>query len=322
MKRLSYALLLAALLLLAVALHRRQSTINQATFFAFNTVVNVQAVCPPGDWEDLRAATERVLRELAVSFARGGSASRFVPTLADPRLEHHLPELFGFCDALNRASGGAFDPTVIPLLDVWGLWGDTLATHPPAPAAIAAVLSRVGWSRHVRQLDMGIKLDTGTEVYFGAVAEGFALDRLVVRWRERGVTAGVIDIGGDVAVIGGHPSGRGWRIGIQDPAVPDRLFAELKLRDCFISTAGDYERGFTFEGVRYHHILDPRTGYPARGWHSATVIAKTGIVADALDTTLMVMGRADALRDSYAYQALLLGDNGRMDKWQWPGAEP
>lgn len=326
MKRLLAALLLVALAAVFLLRQRQQPVLQQATVFAFGTTATLQGVCPPADWDNLRARSVQLLTELEREFARGGDgfagALHALPRPVLP-LRGSWPDIIRFADALYRHSGGAYDPTVIPLLDLYGLWGDTLATMPPDPRTVRALLPRVNWGRHVHLTGSDVTIDTGSEAFFGSLAEGFALEQLVTLWRATGITDGIIELGGDVAVLGRHPSGRAWKIGVQDPLLADRLFSEKEVaprhgETLFVATSGDYERGYEYDGVRYHHIIDPRTGIPARsGWHSATVIAPRGMVADALATTLVVLGRPDALADTYGYRALLVGAAGRTATHAW-----
>jgi thiamine biosynthesis lipoprotein len=131
---------------------------------------------------------------------------------------------------------------------------------------------------------------TGMQIDVGGIAKGFAADQAVEAMRASGATAGVVALSGDIKTFGRMPDGQAFLFGLQHPRKEDELIGSIELRDEAVSTAGDYERYFERDGVRYHHILDPKTLEPARECQSVTVIAKEGIMADGLDTGIFVMG--------------------------------
>jgi thiamine biosynthesis lipoprotein len=147
----------------------------------------------------------------------------------------------------------------------------------------------------------------------GGIAGGYAVDRAAGVLAERGFSDFLFDGSGDILVRGTH-SGRPWRLGIQDPRGPHgKLIGSVPVQDEALVTSGDYERFKIVEGVRYHHIIDPRTGYPARGTISVTVIAKTTEQADALATAMFILGAEKALKLAVAEQVdvLLIDEQGR-----------
>jgi thiamine biosynthesis lipoprotein len=121
-------------------------------------------------------------------------------------------------------------------------------------------------------------------------SQGYAADQAVFAMKKAGAAAGVIALSGDIKTFGRLPGGKPFPVGIQHPRDERAVIAEIDLQDEAISTAGDYERYFEKDGIRYHHILNPKTLQPARGCQSVTVIAKDGIWADGLDTGIFVMG--------------------------------
>jgi thiamine biosynthesis lipoprotein len=130
----------------------------------------------------------------------------------------------------------------------------------------------------------------GMSIHLGGIGKGYAIDRGATILRRRGVRDFMIQSGGDI-YVGGMKDGRPWRLGIQDPRGPaNHTFAELDLSDGTFSTSGDYERFFMRDGRRYHHILDPANGEPARGSRSVTIVANDALVADGLSTGVFIMG--------------------------------
>ncbi len=130
----------------------------------------------------------------------------------------------------------------------------------------------------------------GMRIDVGGIGKGFAADWAVEAMRGAGATAGVVALSGDIKTFGRMPDGERFLFGLQHPRKKEAIFGRLELEDEAVSTAGDYQQFFSQEGVRYHHILDPRTLKPARGCQSVTVVAAEGVMADGLDTGIFVMG--------------------------------
>jgi thiamine biosynthesis lipoprotein len=190
-----------------------------------------------------------------------------------------------------RRSGGAFDPTVGPLMHAWGFFQHEPARPAPGAAADAAALvdhTRVELDpagSRARLRTAGMRLD------LGALAKGYALDLALAAMDAAGATSAMVDLGGNVAVRGPGPADDGrWTLGIRHPRVDGRLAGTLRVAGGSVATSGDYEQMFEHEGVRYSHLMDPRLGEPARGVVSVTVAAPDGMSADALSTLLFVLG--------------------------------
>ena len=211
------------------------------------------------------------------------------------------PELFRLlsaCVEYSRESEGAFDITVGPLMKVWGFYKDT--GHLPHRAQVAAALTKVGY-RHIR-LDAAaqtVSFDRpGVELDPGGIGKGYAVDRMVDVLRQKGVMIALV--AGSLSSIygmGAPPTEpRGWRVAIKDPRHPDRTIAEVFLKDMSLSTSGSYEKFFRAEGRIYAHIMDPRTGYPAQGASSVSVVAPRTIDSEAWAKPYFVNGRQWAVR--------------------------
>jgi len=189
--------------------------------------------------------------------------------------------------AIAEESGGAFDLGLGRLVALWGFAEGTPKV--PSEAEIAAALDGVGpgdvtlvnGTVHKSQPDLQLDL--------GAIAKGYAVDRAAVVLQKAGIESATINAGGDIRLLGDR-DGQPWRIGIQHPRQADAVLATLQLGDVAVVTSGDYERGFSRDGIRYHHLLDPRTGQPARGCQSVTVVAPSAMQADALATAAFVLG--------------------------------
>ncbi|WP_341886884.1 FAD:protein FMN transferase [Variovorax sp. YR752] len=195
-------------------------------------------------------------------------------------------DLLDFAARLHDASGGLFDITTGVLRRVW----DFRAGRLPLPDALAAQLARVGW-RHVRWERPAVELTLGgMELDFGGFGKEYAADRAGTLLLEHGVPGGLVNLGGDIRVIGPHPDGNPWSLGIAHPREPGAVIATITLHSGGLATSGDYERFFEFEGRRYCHILDPRSGWPVQHWRSVSVVAPACLAAGALSTIAMLSG--------------------------------
>lgn len=217
----------------------------------------------------------------AVNAAAGGDAVEVDPATF---------EVFGKALEVCELSGGAFDVTVGGLVALWS--EARKAGRPPSDEAISAAMERVSSKRLV--LDAAGALVTvsgdGVSVDLGAIAKGFVAQRAAEVLRERGITSGFVDAGGDIVFIGGRHTGQPWRVGVADPRDNDKLADRLFVRDCAVVTSGNYRRYWAADGRRYSHIIDARTGRAAEGPDSVTVISEDGAAADAWATALSVLG--------------------------------
>ena len=188
-------------------------------------------------------------------------------------------------------TGGKFDVTFGALSDVWKFDHDQ-DDRIPTRAEIAARLPLVDYRAIALDEAAGTAelKRAGVRVHLGGVGKGYAVDRAVAILRSRGLTDFMVQSGGDL-YVGGHKGNLPWRLGVRDPrGTADKIFATLELSDATFSTSGDYERFFIQDGVRYHHLLDPDSGQPARGARSVTIVAQTSVVADVLSTGVFVAG--------------------------------
>ncbi|MBZ5726762.1 MAG: FAD:protein FMN transferase [Acidobacteriia bacterium] len=206
------------------------------------------------------------------------------------------PELFGLlaaCLEYSRQSEGAFDITVGPLMKVWGFF--KAEGHLPHRAEVMAALARVGY-RHIH-LDAGANTvwfdRPGVEMDPGGIGKGYAVDRMVDVLRQNGCKIALVAASGSsIYGMGAPPTDpRGWPVDIRDPWDRDKRAAEVFLKDSSMSTSGSYEKFFRAEGRVYSHIMDPRTGYPARGSVSVSVIAPRTIDSEAWAKPYFVNGR-------------------------------
>ncbi len=195
---------------------------------------------------------------------------------------------------LSQRSGGLFNPAIGNLIRLWGFQNDDLPKGPPpTPAQIAAVLAQQPRMNDLRVYGVEIESSNPNVILdFGGIAQGYAADVLIEGFKLAGIRNAIVNISGDVRVIGAH-GGQPWRIGIRNPRGAGVLASLQMNSDESVVTSGDYERFYMYEGKRYHHILDPRSGLPSQGAVSATVIDAETTFADAAATALMVAGVKD-----------------------------
>lgn len=190
---------------------------------------------------------------------------------------------------LSNLTKGAFDPSLFNLIDLWGFDSDKYRV--PDNYDIEKTLKTIGYKNIIIDGNL-IKLKNGISLNFGAIAKGRIIGEISNYLKNNGIKDYLINGGGDLVVSGKFEGKRLWRIAISDPFEKNKLTGVIELTDCSIVTSGDYERNFIGDdGKLYHHILDPKTGYPANnGVHSVTVITDEPGKADALATALFVMG--------------------------------
>ena len=192
---------------------------------------------------------------------------------------------------ISRRSGGVFDITVGAFKGLWKFDEDMDGTL-PAPAEVAARRKLVAWRDVLLdRKQRTVKLRRpGMAITLGGIAKGYAVDRCAELLRKAGFVDFIFQAGGDLYVSGKKDT-QPWVVGIRDPrGARDAMFAVAPIEDHAFSTSGDYERGFVKDGVRYHHILDPRTAFPAKASRSVTVLAKDAFTADAWSKVLFILG--------------------------------
>lgn len=190
---------------------------------------------------------------------------------------------------IARQTDGGFNIAIGPAVEVWSV---TELQHVPTDAELDAIHPLVDLSQvRLNEVEQTVLLTKpGMRVDVGGIGKGYAADLAVRVMQDAGAVAGVVALSGDIVTFGRLPGGAKFPFGIRHPRKDEALLAVIELQDEAISTAGDYERFFERDGVRYHHILDPTTLKPARACRSVTVVAREGTMADGLDTGIFVMG--------------------------------
>jgi thiamine biosynthesis lipoprotein len=210
-------------------------------------------------------------------------------TVAVPR---ELVEIIQRAIDYGHLTRGTFDITWRGMGDLWSF---DESFRPPSPDRIAQALDKVGFERIVVDGTRVGLSDPEMAIGLGGIAKGYAIDRAAQVLRERGFANFLLNGGGDIFAAG-RRGNREWMVGVRDPrGGPADIVARVRLEGAAIVTSGDYERYTVVDGVRYHHIMDPRTGRPARLCRSVTIVAQTVEEADVLATALFVLGPVDGL---------------------------
>ena len=189
----------------------------------------------------------------------------------------------------SQITRGAFDITIGVIQDLWNF--DNEEGQIPSSGTLLPLLSLVGFKNialkenfHVRLKKKGMKLD------LGAIAKGYAVNRGIEILRNNHINNAILNGGGDLKCIGEKKQGSPWEIGVRHPRDPSSIIATLKGNNQAIATSGDYQNYFVKNKVRYHHLLNPETGWPAKGTQSATIISNNAMLADAMATAVFIMG--------------------------------
>ncbi|WP_082929156.1 FAD:protein FMN transferase [Rhizobium aegyptiacum] len=244
---------------------------------------------------ELRAVLERVDATLS-TYRTDSEVSRFnraAPTEWVP-ISTNTSTVVAAAMEMARLTEGAFDPTVGPLVDLWGFGPAGPSARVPDAAAVAAKRRQIGYAALEGRQDPPAlrKRREGLRIDFSGIAEGFAVDEMAHALDRIAVSDFLLELGGEVRCRGSNPAGRPWTIAIQTPslaAAPPR--GHVALTSAAIATSGDYRKFFIVDGRRYSHVIDPRTGRPVdHGLASVTVIGGSAMQSDALSTAIFVMG--------------------------------
>ena len=289
-------------------------------FFAMDTYMSVDVSSEKSESaaEDMAVKIEQRVNQLDAALSRTQQAGDLYklnhangqPTEVSDDTYTALEKALEYAEMTN----GAFDPTMAPLTDLWGIGTDNARV--PAQSEIDEALTHVGYQNVKLLGNNQVQLLNGAQVDLGGIGKGYASQQIADIFRAYDVTSAVVSLGGNVYVCGSKPDGSAWNVGVQDPAASGYA-AIVALTDCFAVTSGGYQRYFeAADGTVYQHILDPRTGRPADSdLLSVTVISGDGTAADAYSTALYVMGEQEAVsfwRAHGGFELILITADGRL----------
>ncbi len=277
-------------------------TLRFLRWSALGTKCEVQYVCA-----DIGAAKSFEAAVVAWVAAFEAKYSRFRPDSLVSRInaaagrdwveiDDETEQFLDLCDSLHFMTQGLLDVTALPLMRLW----DYKAAVPriPAAAEIAGARRLVGWKKVERAKGRVRLPEAGMAIDFGGWGKEYAVDAVAGIARVHRITCALVDFGHDIHTIGRAPGKPGWHIGLEDPTRPGvACWGSIALANRSVASSGDYLRGFTVGGVRYGHIVDPRTGYPvAHGARQVTVIAPTCLQAGILSTTAFILQPQEGIR--------------------------
>lgn len=205
------------------------------------------------------------------------------------RVQPEVYNLLILCDSITKSTDGCFDVTIGNLLNIWGF--HTENPHLPTALAIDSGLKVSGWNNVNLLGNCTILKKNSIRFDFGAIAKGYAVDKAIAVLETLGIKEALVNAGGEIKVIG-----KDWKVGIQDPKNKSEIIEIISLDNNSVATSGDYEQFFEVNGIRYHHILDPKTGYPAKGLQSVTIVNNSNTFADALATAVFVLGKERGMK--------------------------
>ena len=285
---------------------------NSITVFAMDTVMELTAY---GADDALMQQAEQEILELEsrLSVTDENSEIYSLNQNGEAQLSPDAEELMERALEMCGRTQGALDISIYPVLRTWGF--TTGSYQIPEASVLAELLSNVDYSQ-ITLHDGRASIAGNMEVDLGSVAKGYTGDKITSLLRENGISSALLNLGGNVQVIGGKPNGTLWRVAVQDPE-SDGYLGILELRDKAAITSGGYERYFIGEdGQTYWHIIDPTTGSPARsGLISVTVVGEQGTLCDALSTALFVMGldrAAEHWRQNRDFEAVFVAEDGSV----------
>ncbi len=211
------------------------------------------------------------------------------------KVDQELMDLIERCITVSKITDGAFDITYASMDKVWKYDGSM--PQMPSKVAIENSVAKIGYQNIVldkKAQTVFLKLE-GMKIGFGAIGKGYAADKVRSMLKVEGVKSGIINASGDLTTWGKQADGKDWMVGITNPLNKDNIFSWFPVVNAAVATSGNYEKYVTFNGVKYSHIIDPRTGYPSTGIQSVTIFALSAELCDALATSVFITGTETGL---------------------------
>lgn len=286
-------------------------------FFAMDTYMEVDAYGDNG--EKAVAKAEKEVNKLDSILSTGKSTSEISKLNKNKKqvVSADTMSLIKESVIISKETTGAFNPTIYPLMELWGF--TTKNYYVPKDNEIKPLLNHMDIDNikiDERKNEVSFK-DSNMKIDLGAIAKGYTSSKIIDIFKGNNIKSGMVTLGGNVQVLGKKPDGSLWKVGIQNPIGEDEYLGVLQTSDKAVITSGGYERNFTKNGKTYHHILDPSNGYPANnGLTSVTIISSDGTLADALSTSLFVMGKDKAIdfykKSNYNFDFILYTSDNKL----------
>lgn len=291
-----------------------QNNMNEYTenIFAMDTVMDLKIY---SENDESLSEAKAEIRRIDALFDRGNENSDIykINKNKSADVSAETADVIRAALSISDRTGGAFDITVAPVMDLWGFYGNEF--NVPSDDELQSTLEGVGYEK-IRLDNTNISIPENTGIDLGGIGKGYTSDRIAALLKNNGVKSAIISLGGNVHAIGKRNDGSEWTVGITDPHNKSQLIGKLKISDKAVITSGAYQRYFEQDGITYHHIIDTTTGKSAdSGLASVTVIADSGMTADGLSTALFVMGLDKAIelwRNSEDFDAVFVDDSGMI----------
>ncbi len=270
--------------------------VEKQVFDIMDTDVSVRAYGPNAEQAIEQAIDEIRRLDLLLSAYNPDSEVSAINQMAGEapiKVSHDTLEVIARALYFAEISGGVFDPTILPVSRLWSAAREQKQV--PSGEDIAAALELVDYTQVQIDMDEATVFlpKTGMGLDLGAIAKGYAVDKMAQILRDAGVESFLINAGGNVYAGSRKPDGSLWRVGVTDPRDPGDIIGVMAAEDMSVVSSGDYRRYFVADGIRYHHIIDPRTGYPASICRGTTVFIPSSTDADALSTIMFILGPDD-----------------------------
>jgi thiamine biosynthesis lipoprotein len=277
-----------AVLLTVLAIQRQKVKSLKRSQMIMGTTVEITVI--PPDEEAIKAAFEEIRKvDALMSTYKENSEVSILNREGENRLSAKTLQVIRESLNFSELTGGAFDITCRPLINLWKKAKKEKVI--PPPEEIKKALSLVGYQKILLEGDRARFKQRGMQIDLGGIAKGYAVDRAIEVLRKNGIRRALVNAGGDLYALGNGPGGEKWQVGIQDPRQEDKLLGIIKVKDVGVATSGDYRRYFTIEGRRFSHIVNPKTGQTVQDVPmSVTVIASDATTTDALATGVFVLG--------------------------------
>jgi thiamine biosynthesis lipoprotein len=231
------------------------------------------------------------------------------------KIDKELYDLIYRSIKISKLTDGAFDISFAPLLKVWKLDGTIKSL--PAKEEIQQAKDKVGYQKIILDgKEQTVLLSKkGMKIGFGGIGQGYVANRCMQVMKAFGIQSGLINVSGDIITWGTQPDGTAWRVGIADPSNKSSIISWLSIKDASLVTSGNYEKFITINGIRYGHILDPRTGYPVQGVGSVTIMSPDAEICDALATGIFVLGvekGLELINKLKGIECLIIDEKGKL----------
>lgn len=286
-------------------------------FFAMDTYMEVNAYGDNGEKAVDKA--EKEVNKLDSILSTGKSTSEISKLNKNKKqdVSNDTMSLIKESVKISKETTGAFNPTIYPLMELWGF--TTKNYYVPKENEIKPLLNHMDIDNikiDESKNEVSFK-DNKMKIDLGAIAKGYTSSKIIDIFKDNNIKSGMVTLGGNVQVLGKKPDGSLWKVGIQNPISESEYLGVLQASDKAVITSGGYERNFTKNGKTYHHILDPSNGYPANnGLTSVTIISSDGTLADALSTSLFVMGKDKAIdfykKSNYNFDFILYTSDNKL----------